>query len=97
MRFLRLLFFAFIFFLVSCASSGSGSGKYIYAISKGDKFVLKKDLPIAARKAHVVLQDGKIENFAKVSSLFSFNIFLILRRPFKSIMYIADSVAAQRY
>lgn len=62
----QLVIFALIFFLMSCASSGGDSGKYIYAISKGDKFVLKKDLAIAARKAHVILQDGKIENFANI-------------------------------
>ena len=62
----HLVVFAFIFFLVSCASSGGGSGNFIYAISKGDKFVLKKNIAISARKAHVVLQDGKIENFANI-------------------------------
>lgn len=53
-------------FLMSCASSGGGSGNYIYAISKGDKFVLKQDLAIAARKTHVILQNGKVMNFANI-------------------------------
>jgi len=56
----------FAVFLVSCASSGGGSENYIYAISKGDKFVLKQDLAIAARDAHVLLQDGKIMKFANI-------------------------------
>ena len=62
----HLVIYAFIFFLASCASSGGGSGNYIHTISKGDKFVLKKDINISARKAHVILQDGKIENFANI-------------------------------
>ena len=53
-------------FLVSCASSSGGSGNYIYAISKGDKFILKRDLAIAARDAHVLLQDGEIMKFANI-------------------------------
>ena len=53
-------------FLVGCASSGGGSGNYIYAIAEGDKFVLKQDLAIAARNAHVILQNGKIMNFANI-------------------------------
>lgn len=53
--------------LASYASSTSGgSGSYIYKITKGDKFVLKQDLAISARKAHVILQNGKIMNFANV-------------------------------
>ncbi|MGW8227613.1 MAG: hypothetical protein ACWGOW_01870 [Gammaproteobacteria bacterium] len=52
--------------LMSCASSGGGSGNYIYAISKGDTFVLKKDINIPARQAHVILQDGKIEDYANI-------------------------------
>ena len=62
----HLVIFALIFSSVSCASSGGGSGNYIYAISKGDKFVLKKDIKITARAAHVILQDGKIENLANI-------------------------------
>ena len=58
--------------LVSCASSRGGSGNYIYAISKGDRFVLKKDINISARKAHVVLQDGKIKNFANIDKYVPF-------------------------
>lgn len=58
--------FIFAFLLSSGTSSWGGSGKYIYAISKGDKFVLKQDLAIAARKAHVILQNGKIMNFANI-------------------------------
>ena len=53
-------------FLLSCASSGGGSGNYIYKVSKGDKFILKQDLSIAARDAHVLLQDGKIMKFANI-------------------------------
>lgn len=62
----HFVIFIYAIFLVSCASSGGGSGNYIYAISKGDKFVLKKDINISTRKAHVILQDGKIENFANI-------------------------------
>lgn len=53
-------------FLLSCASRGGDSGNYIYKVSKGDKFVLKQDLAIAARDAHVLLQDGKVMKFANV-------------------------------
>lgn len=53
-------------FLMGCASSGGGSGNYIYSVSKGDKFVLKQDIAIAAREAHVILQNGKIMNFANI-------------------------------
>lgn len=49
-------------FLVSCASSGAGTGNYIYSISKGDKFILKQDIAIAASEASVILQNGKIMN-----------------------------------
>jgi len=52
--------------LMSCASSGGDSGNYIYAISKDDKFVLTKDINIPARNAHVILQDGKIEDFSNI-------------------------------
>jgi hypothetical protein len=62
----HLIIFTFAFFLASCASISGGSGNYIYAISKGDKFVLKKDINIPARQAHVILQDGKIEDFANI-------------------------------
>jgi hypothetical protein len=62
----RLAILVFATFLVSCASSSGGSGNYIYTISKGDKFILKKDLTIAARDAHVVLQDGEIMKFANI-------------------------------
>jgi hypothetical protein len=56
----------FTFFVVCYASSSIGSENYIYTISKGDEFVLKKDINISAIKAHVVLQDGMIKNFANV-------------------------------
>ncbi len=52
-------------FIVSCASNAGSSGKYIYAISKGDQFVLKKDIHIA-REAHVILQNGKIMKFSDI-------------------------------
>ena len=52
--------------LASCASRSGGSGNYIYDISKGDKFVLKKDINIPDRQAHVILQDGKIEDYANI-------------------------------
>jgi len=64
--FRHLVIFAFAIILVGCASSGGGSGNYIYAVSKGDKFVLKQDIAIAAREAHVMLQDGKIKSFSNV-------------------------------
>ena len=56
----------FITFLVSYASSSVASEKYIYKISKGDKFILKQDLAIAARDAHVLLQEGKIMKLANI-------------------------------
>lgn len=61
----HLVLFAFIFFLVSCASTSNsgGTGNYIYSIKKGETFVLKKDINITARKAHVILQDGTIKDF----------------------------------
>ena len=64
--FRHLVIFAFAIILVGCASSGGGSGNYIYAVSKGDKFVLKQDIAIAAREAHVLLQDGKVKKLANV-------------------------------
>ena len=39
----HLVIFTFAIILMGCASSGGGSGNYIYAISKGDKFILKRD------------------------------------------------------
>ena len=62
----HLVIFACILYLASCASHSGGSGNYIYAISKGDTFVLKKNISISARKAHIILQDGKIEDFANI-------------------------------
>jgi len=63
----HLVIIALSAFLASYASSTCGdSGNYIYKITKGDKFVLKQDLAIAARKAHVILQNGKIMNFANI-------------------------------
>ncbi len=62
----HLTIIASVLSLVSCATTGGGSDNYIYAISKGDKFVLKKAIPIPARQAHVILQDGNIENFANI-------------------------------
>ena len=75
-----LVIYAFIFFLASCASSGGGSGNYIYAISKGDKFILKKDINISARKAHVILQDGQIENFANIDKYAPFCRFEVITK-----------------
>jgi hypothetical protein len=62
----HLVIIIYTAFLVSCASSGTGTGNYIYAISKGDKFILKQDLAIAARDAHVLLQNGEIMKFANI-------------------------------
>jgi len=63
----HLVIIALTALLASYASSTSGgSGNYIYKITKGDKFVLKQDLAIAARDAHVLLQDGKIMKFANI-------------------------------
>lgn len=62
----HIVTFIFVLFLVSCASSVGGSGNYIHAISKGDKFVLKQEINISARKAHVILQNGQIMNFANI-------------------------------
>lgn len=62
----HLVIFVLASLLMSCANSGGGSGNYIYGVSKGDKFVLKKDLAIGARDAHVLLQNGKIEKFANL-------------------------------
>ncbi len=52
--------------LAGCANSSGGSANYIYSISKGDKFVLKKDINIPARQAHIILQDGNIEDYANI-------------------------------
>ncbi len=63
----HLVIIALTALLASYASStNGGSGNYIYKITKGDKFVLKQDLAIAARKAHVILQNGKVMNFANI-------------------------------
>lgn len=58
--------FIFTVFLMAYVSSGVASEKYIYAISKGDKFVLKQDLAIAAGNAHAMLQNGKIMNIKDI-------------------------------
>ncbi len=52
-------------FIVSYASNAGASGKYIYAVSKNDQFVLMKDIHIA-REAHVILQNGKIMKFSDI-------------------------------
>lgn len=62
----HLIIFALTFSLVSCATSGGGSANYIYNIKKGDSFVLKKDINIPAREAHVIIQDGNIKNFSDI-------------------------------
>ena len=59
----HLIVFALALLLVSCAGTGGGSGNYIYAIKKGETFILKKDINIPDRKAHVILQDGTIKDF----------------------------------
>jgi hypothetical protein len=68
----QLVSFIFTIFLMGYVSSGIASGNYIYAISKGDKFVLKQDIAIAARDAHVLLQDGKVKKFANVDKYAAF-------------------------
>lgn len=59
--------FALAIFLSSCASSRDSAVNYIYEISKGDKFVLKKDIPIITRNRHVYLQDGELKHYANVN------------------------------
>lgn len=61
-----LIFFMIIVFLTSCASTAKeDDGRdYIYKISAGSKFVLKKDINIPARSASVNLQDGKTINYS---------------------------------
>jgi hypothetical protein len=59
----NLIISALIFPLMSCATVSDRSGTYIYDIKKGETFVLKKDINITARKAHVILQDGTIKDF----------------------------------
>ncbi len=62
----HLVVFAITFILASCASTGGGSGNYIYDIKRGETFTLKKDLNIPARQAHVILQDGKTADYANI-------------------------------
>ena len=81
----HLVIFILAIFLMSCASSRGGSGNYIYAISKGDEFVLKKDISISARDAHVLLQDGRIKKFANVDKYAPFCRFEVNTRGEQTI------------
>jgi hypothetical protein len=58
----------FTVFLTSCASTAKEDGgkPYIYKIPAGSKFVLKKELSIPARAAHVDLQDGKTTKYSQM-------------------------------
>ncbi|MDH3947889.1 MAG: hypothetical protein OEU74_02905 [Gammaproteobacteria bacterium] len=71
------IIFAFTIFLSSCARSGDSPGNYIYAISKGDKFVLKKDIAITTRDKHVYLQNGEIKFYANVDKYAPFCRFAV--------------------
>ena len=62
----RLISFILTIFLMGYISNVFASGNYIYKISKGDKFVLKQDIAIAARDAHVLLQDGKVKRLSSI-------------------------------
>lgn len=68
----HLVIVIFSTFLASYASNSTGSENYIYKIKKGAKFVLKQDITIAARDAHVLLQDGKIKQASNVDKYASF-------------------------
>ncbi|NNF95978.1 MAG: hypothetical protein HKM94_03510 [Halobacteria archaeon] len=88
----------FAIILVGCASSGGGSGNYIYAISKDDKFALKKELAIAARDAHVLLQEGKVKKFANVDKYAPFCRFEVNtkgKQTIKPEMFTVTKVAQQ--
>ena len=63
-----LTIFLTTFFLAGYAGSANAAEKqaYIYKIKPGTTFVLKKDLTIPERAAHVDLQDGKIKNYSAV-------------------------------
>jgi hypothetical protein len=58
----------FTIFLIGCASSNKQDDgqAYIYKITAGSKFVLKKELSIPVRSASVLLQDGKIAKSTQV-------------------------------
>ena len=73
----HLFIFAFGILLMSCASSREGSENYIYAISKGDKFVLKKDIAINTSDKHVYLQDGETKYYANVNKYAPFCRFAV--------------------
>ena len=62
----RIISFILTMFLMGYISNAFASGNYIYKISKGDKFVLKQDIAIAARDAHVLLQDGKVKKLSNI-------------------------------
>ena len=63
--------------LISCASGGGGSNNYIYAISHGDEFVLKKDIAITTRDRHVYLQNGESKYYANVDKYTPFCRFAV--------------------
>ena len=73
------IIFAFAIFLSSCASSRDGSENYIYTISKGDKFVLIKDIAITTRDKHVYLQNGESKFYWNVDLYAPFCRFAVTK------------------
>ena len=73
------IIFAFTIFLSGCASSGNNSDNYIYTISKGDRFVLMKDIAITTRDKHVYLQNGEIKFYWNVDLYAPFCRFAVTK------------------
>lgn len=73
------ILFAFVILLSGCASGRDGSGNYIYTISKGDKFVLKKDITITTRDKHVYLQNGEIKFYWNIDKYAPFCRFAVTK------------------
>lgn len=68
---------AFNIFLSGCASNNGGSGNYIYSISKGNKFVLNRNISIADGDSHVLLQNGEILPYANIDKYAPYCRFVV--------------------
>lgn len=63
-RFLSIFLLTFFITGYTASAVAEGNNAPIYKIKAGTKFVLKKDITIPARDAHVDLQDGKITKYS---------------------------------
>lgn len=89
------LSFVITIITVGFVGNSLASGIYIYTISKGDKFILKQDITIAARDAHVLIQDGKITraiNIDKYAPFCRFEVNSKGKQTIKPASFIVSKV-----